>query len=349
MQESSREHLQGLLSNDLAPRLPTAASKQEGGSAVARVTWAKDAVTLMVCLGGTCLVEFLAVTPLTSHAIHARGTANSQTAPSEPAAKRSKTQPGQVEKKEDRAPQNVTARAWQILEEAVADNDVSRRTEAISALAIVGSKSRAFALVESALQDKEPAVRRVAVIALGEMKSRKSLPKLKHMLEDDSPEVSFAAAQALWQMGDRSGRQVLFEVLSGERNPSGSGLGRKASELKKKLHSPAALAEFGAKQGARALLGPFAIGLTVAEELRKDNSASARALSAALLATDRSPESAEQLEQALDDKNWLVRATAAKSLAKRRQRHALPRLEALLNEDKEVVRYSAAAAVLALT
>jgi HEAT repeat protein len=316
---------------------------------VARVTWARNAVTLMVCLGEMCLVGSSAVAPPASDVIQASGSANSQTAPSEPAVKPSKTQSEQVEKKEEHTPQNVTARAWKILEEAGADNDVSKRTEAVSALAVVGSKPRAFALVESALQDKDPAVRRVAVIALGEMKSRKSLPKLRQMLEDDAPEVSFAAAQALWQMGDRSGRQVLFEVLAGERNPSGGGLGRKVGEIKKKLHSPSALAEIGVKQGARALLGPFAIGLTVAEELRKDNSASARALSAALLATDRNPESAEQLEQALDDKNWLVRATAAKSLAKRRHRHALPRLEALLSDDKEVVRYSAAASVLALT
>jgi HEAT repeat protein len=178
-------------------------------------------VTLIVCLGGMCLVGSSAGTPPASDVIQASGSANSQTAPSESAVKPSKTQSEQVEKKEERAPQNVTARAWKILEEAGRDNDVSKRTEAISALAVVGSKPRAFVLVESALQDKDPAVRRVAVIALGEMKSRKSLPKLRQMLEDDAPEVSFAAAQVLWQMGDRSGRQVLFEVLAGERNPSG--------------------------------------------------------------------------------------------------------------------------------
>ncbi len=316
---------------------------------VSCLTLASNAVTLVVCLGGMFLVGSSAATPAID-VVQTSGNSSSQTAPSEPPVQSPETQSEHhVETKEEPARQSVTARAWKILTDAAADNDVSKRTEAISPLAIAGSKPRAFLLVESALQDKDPAVRRVAVIALGEMKSRKSLPKLRQMLEDDAPEVSFAAAQVLWRMGDRSGRQVLFEVLAGERNPSGGGLGRKAGEMKKKLHSPSAVAEFGAKQGARALLGPFAIGLTVAEELRKDNSASARALSAALLAMDRSPESAERLEQALDDKNWLVRATAAKSLANRRHRHALPRLEALLSDHKDVVRYSAAAAILALS
>src|SRR5262249_38510523 len=129
----------------------------------------------------------------------------------------------------------------------------------------------------------------------------------------------------------------------------GGGLGSKVAGIKGKLHEPGELVRFGVKEGSRALLGPFAIGITAAEELRKDQSAAARALSAALLADDRNPESAEALEKALDDKNWLVRSAAAKALAKRRYRHALPRLEALLTDDKETVRYSAAGAVLALS
>ncbi len=96
------------------------------------------------------------------------------------------------------------------------------------------------------------------------------------------------------------------------------------------------------------MLGPFAMGLKVAEELSKDGSGSGRALSASLLAADKSRQSAEELEVALGDINWLVRAAAAKSLAKRRYRHALPRLELLLQDDQEVVRYSAAGAVIAL-
>jgi HEAT repeat protein len=307
----------------------------------------REAVRLMraVCLAGLCLIGTSAVTQDPTASGHHTSTRDAQIAGGASVDDKKKSEkqasiPG---------PQSAVARAWKILDEGVAEKDISKRTEAIAALGIVGSQPKANDLLEKALRDDDSAVRQTAVVTLGKVKSRRSVRKLKQLLNDEHPEVSFAAAHALWDMGDRSGRSILFAVLAGQQRPSEGGLGGKVAGLKGKLHQPGELVRFGVKQGARALLGPFAIGITVAEELRKDQSAAARALAAALLAEDRSRESAEELEKALDDKDWLVRSTAAKSLAKRRHRHALPRLEALLTNDKDAVRYSAAGAVLALS
>jgi len=97
------------------------------------------------------------------------------------------------------------------------------------------------------------------------------------------------------------------------------------------------------------VLGPFGIGLSLAEELRKDRSAAARILAADALASDRNIGSAQELEDALADKNWAVRAAAAQGVAKRGYRHALPSLQTLLLDKNEVVRYTAAAAIVRLT
>jgi hypothetical protein len=98
-------------------------------------------------------------------------------------------------------------------------------------------------------------------------------------------------------MGDTSGRIVLIQVLAGERGVSENPAQGKVREMKKKLRNPAALALFGIKQAG--VLGPFGIGISIAEELRKDSSASARVLSADALARDNDAGSAEQLEDAL--------------------------------------------------
>jgi HEAT repeats len=303
-------------------------------------------VVRTVCLAGLCLIGISAVAQGSTELGQNTGNGEAKITGKRPVEDKNESK-----KQADTTPveaRSVTARAWEVLDEGMAEKDISKRTEAIAALGIVGSR-KAMSLLEAALRDDDAAVRQTAVVALGQIKSRRSVRRLKQLLNDEQPEVSFAAAQALWRMGDRSGRSILFEVLAGERTPSEGGLGRKVAGIKGKLHNPGELAHIGIKQGARVLLGPFAIGITVAEELLKDQSAAARALAAALLGDDRRRESAEELEKALDDKSWLVRSTAAKSLAKRRHRHALPRLEALLNDDKYVVRYSAAGAVLALS
>jgi hypothetical protein len=65
---------------------------------------------------------------------------------------------------------------------------------------------RAKIILEEALDDKNPDTRKLAVIAQPlrrlDMKSKRTFPKLRNALDDRVPEVSFAAAKALFALHD---------------------------------------------------------------------------------------------------------------------------------------------------
>jgi HEAT repeat protein len=237
---------------------------------------------------------------------------------------------------------------WQILTSGAANRNPARRAEAIAALGTIGPRVPVIRLLEQALNDKDPSIRQLAVGALGEMHARTSIPKLREALKDDSPEVSFTAAKSLWNMGDRTGREVLIEILSGERSSSSGMLKGGLQDAKKKFQDPGKLAIVGAKEAANSLFGPAGWGIKVMEELARDRSASARALSAILLGPDATVEVLKQLQDALADKNWIVRAAAAQALGKSRRRDQIQYLRPLLQDDKTAVRYMAAASIVRL-
>src|SRR5207244_366454 len=215
------------------------------------------------------------------------------------------------------------ANPWALLTQGAADENSTRRALAIAALGTVPT-AQAERLVESALKDKDSIVRLSAVSALAERKSRAAIPKLRAALDDDAAEVSFSAAKALWEMGDRSGKYVLAEVLAGERKQSAGFMKQQVRDAKLTMHSPKKLAWMGAKERAGFLFGQLGYGLDIVEGMTKDTSASARALSATLLAKDRN--SLAELEDALDDKSPLVRAAAAKAPGGFNNRAAITKL-----------------------
>ncbi len=238
--------------------------------------------------------------------------------------------------------------AWNLLQRALADGGTAKRIQAITALGSIGPMPRAVNLVTASLNDKEVTVRQTAAAVLGEMQARIAIAKLKEALDDDSAEVSFTAARSLWQMGDQSGREIFWAVLAGERKTGPGMIEGGVRDAKKKLHSPAALAKIGIEQAA-SLLGPFSMGVGFAEELLKDKGATARALSAKLLASDPDPRTLQELEGSLDDKNSAVRAAVAQSLGQRAGRDEISKLQPLLADSPEGVRYIAAAALSRLS
>jgi HEAT repeat protein len=242
----------------------------------------------------------------------------------------------------------VRKTAWEVLAAAVADNKVSRRQNAIVAVSTIGTWSKGVNLVESLLRDKDSDVRALAAAALAEMNSRRSIPALRRVLDDDSSVVKFAAAKSLWQLGDHSGREILTEVLQGDSSPSDGLIKTNLKDANRKLHSPKELA-FAGLNAASGLLGPFSYGVTMAEQLAADKSASARALSASLLASDSDPTSVRELRDALRDKNPAVRAAAAKALGRHPCRSVVEDLHSLLGENKDEVKYMAAASIVRIS
>jgi HEAT repeat protein len=237
--------------------------------------------------------------------------------------------------------------AWRVLDHGVHDGNPIKRKEAVLAMGILRPQRRPVALLESALEDNDTGVREAACASLGELKARSSIPKLQMALSDSAPEVIFAAAKALYQMGDPTGRDVLVAVLLGDQSDASGFLTTSMRSMKLKLHDPKALMMIGIRSSA-GLAGPFGMGEPLAEGLMKDSQASGQTVAAIMLATDRTPDSLNALKQALKDSNWTVRTAAARAVGIRNATSLYDDLAPLLMDKRDEVEYSAAAALIRL-
>jgi HEAT repeat protein len=237
------------------------------------------------------------------------------------------------------------ASPWDLLTQGAADDNPANRAHAIVALGTIRTP-QAERLVLGALDDKSSMVRLAAVGTLGEHKTRAAIPKLRIALDDEAAEVSFLAAKALWEMGDRSGSELLAAVLAGERKTTSGFVKKQVRGAKATLNNPKRLVWMGAKQGGGFLFGPLGFGIGIVEGITNDSSAPARALSATLLGQSRDPGSRAELEDGLEDKSPVVRVAVAKSLGGFSDRALIRKLTPLLDDKNDAVRYMAAASIL---
>ena len=125
---------------------------------------------------------------------------------------------------------------------------------------------------EKALADDRPEVRAAAAAALGDLKSKGSVPMLEKALDDDDPSVALAAAHALDLMHDDSAYDVYYEILTGQRR-SGKGLVASQTAM---LKDPKKVAQLGFEEGIGFI--PFAgIGWEAIKVIKKDDSSPIRA------------------------------------------------------------------------
>jgi HEAT repeat protein len=238
---------------------------------------------------------------------------------------------------------------WGILNQGLEDGDVEHRKRAITALATIGPVHEAVQMIEKGLQDKDALVRQTAAAALGESGAKEAIPYLKAAL-DDSPEVSFTAAKALWDLGDSSAREIFQQVIEGERKDTPGKMRGAMRDAKRRLR-PTQLALMGAKEAA-GLFGPASMGLDAVQEVmkeaKKDSGSPGRTVAAGILAKDSDPYALTLLEWALGDNSSTVRVAVAKALGERGNQDTIPKLTPLLADDRHAVRYMAAAAIIKL-
>jgi len=244
--------------------------------------------------------------------------------------------------------QDAVNRAWQILDRGLHDGNPAKRVQAVVAMGILRPQGKAVETVESAFQDKDYSVRQAACVSLDQMKSHQSIHKLRDALNDPAPEVIFAAAKALYDIGDPTGREVMVAVILGDQADASGFFSSSMHNIKTKMHDPKGLVMIGLKEGAGAFLGPASLGIPVAEGLLKDANASGKTVAEAMLANDRHLEVVEAMHQGLQDKNWTVRAAAARALALGSHKEMFDDIALLLDDKKEEAQYSAAAAVIRL-
>jgi HEAT repeats len=243
-----------------------------------------------------------------------------------------------------------TKSAWEMLEAAFSDSTPKgqqARIDAVSAIGTLSDFDTAQKWLHDAARDPDRYLRVAAIAAMGASKAKIFIPDLKAALDDSAPEVSFTAAVNLWKMHDRSGENVLYGVLAGERKVNQGIVGSKLHEANQDLHSPSKLAAIGAEQAGYALLGPFGFGIDAFRMSRKaSNGNSARVLVATLLEEDSSNPTMQQFLDALDDRDYLVRAAAARALGNYRGKQVTDALQDAFEDPKPVVRLMAAASYL---
>src|ERR1700730_14426708 len=152
---------------------------------------------------------------------------------------------GQQSTAAPKARESRKAEAWQVLGNACTADRTIARVTAIRVLGLMPDDAKAQGIAEKALADDKPEARSAAAAALGDMKSRTSIPKLKKALNDDDPSVALAAAHALDLMHDDSAYEVYYEVLTGQRK-AGKGLIASQTSI---LKDPKKMAELGFEQG----------------------------------------------------------------------------------------------------
>jgi HEAT repeat protein len=236
--------------------------------------------------------------------------------------------------------------AWETLTSGLQDKRVDRRAKAIRALGLTLRNERATTETEKALTDPDLEVRVAAALALGEMKSSASIPKLKKALEEDEPEVGVAATQALDMLGDPLALEAYFAILTGEQKTKGNS--NMIDKELRRIREPRALAKIGFEQGIGFI--PFAgMGYSVYKMVRKGDASPVKAHAAAALARDPDPEVTKALARAVFGNPPLVQAAALSALAKRGDASIVPDILPAIHDDKDEVRFAAAATVIRLS
>lgn len=243
-----------------------------------------------------------------------------------------------------------TERAWRILTDGVNAKKYSDRIIALKAMADLGPNLKGVHLVSEVLKDRDPDLRAQAAATLGAMKSRAALPALRVALNDEAPQVSFAAAKSLWQLGDNAGRRVLLDVLQGDKGTKDGFVASHKREAKRELQDKKALVAMGAEKSAGEFLpGPLGMGVGLAKQQLASGTDPARADSADLLS--RRPDKATMLalKAALMDRDWSVRAAAAVALGRLARPGTQQWLEYALDDGKAAVRDAAAVGILRMS
>jgi HEAT repeat protein len=247
------------------------------------------------------------------------------------------------------APNPVKDHAWSLLTDALQDKNPDTRVQAVQSMGLIGVHEPYISTLDGMLDDKDVQVRVAVVSSLVDLKNKGTVPILKKALNDEIPEVSFAAAKALWTLKDPMGEDALLSVLSGEVKASSSFLSKQKRDALRLLQTPKPLMMVAIRAGAGFAPVPgLGMGISSLQGILNDPAVSGRAATALLLASEKDPRVLPALVDALQDKEASVRAAACHAIALRNDRALETDLIPLLEDKKPAVRLRAAAGYLRL-
>jgi len=240
-------------------------------------------------------------------------------------------------------------RARGLLDSSLKDKNPDTRKHAVQALGLVSPSEPYLSQLEGMLEDKDVEVRLAVITSLMDLNNKRTVPTLRKAMDTDVPEVSFAAAKALWTLNEPAGREALVSVLSGETKTSSGFITKQKRDALRMLHTPKTMFLFALKQGANLAPVPgLGAGVSSLQGILSDPGVSGRAATALLLTSDKSVEVLRALQDALVDTDWSVRAAAVHAIALRNNPALKTDLTPLLDDKKEAVRVRAAAGYLRL-
>jgi HEAT repeat protein len=236
-----------------------------------------------------------------------------------------------------------------ILDKALKESNPDTRKQAVMALSLAGSGEPFLSQVAAMLDDKDVEVRLAAVASLVDLPTERTTVMLRKALNDDVPEVSFAAARALWSLNDPEGKAALFSILSGETKATTGFFPKQKRDAMRLMHTPRTMFMFALVHGAAFAPVPgLGAGVASMQGLLSDAGVSGRATVALLFAEEKNAATLQALRDALSDKDWSVRAAAVHSLALWNDPSLQEDIVPLLDDKKEAVRLRAAAGYLRL-
>jgi HEAT repeat protein len=246
-------------------------------------------------------------------------------------------------------PAPVKDRAWGIITDSLADKNPDTRVQAVQSMGLIGVHEPYISTLDGMLNDKDVQVRVAVVSSLVDLKNPNTVPTLKTALADDVPEVSFAAAKALWGLKDPEGEDALLSVLSGETRASSKFFTKQKRDALRLLQTPRPLMMVAIRAGAGFAPVPgLGMGISSLQGILNDPTISGRAATALLLAPEKDPRVLAALIDALQDKEGSVRAAACHAVALHNDAKLEPNLIPLLDDKKPAVRLRAAAGCIRL-
>ena len=241
------------------------------------------------------------------------------------------------------------AQCNEILQHALESKNPDPRKQAAVALSLAPGSGPLFETLVRMLNDKDVEVRQAVIASVAEVKTKEATAALQKALQDEVPEVSFAAARALFNRHDPAGRQALLSVLEKDSKSTSSFFTVQKRNALRMMHTPRTTFLFAVREGVGFVPVPgLGEGIGSMQGILTDSGVSGRATAALLLANDREPGTVDALKDALFDKDASVRAAAVHSLSLRNDPSLASAIEPLLNDDKEAVRLRAAAGYLRL-
>jgi HEAT repeat protein len=246
--------------------------------------------------------------------------------------------------------QTPREQAWTLLQTGLTSSKSETRVIAVRVLGVITFGSQGVTPAEQALTDSDPDVRAAAAVALGSLKAKSSIPKLRAALKDQSGSVVMAVAKSLTILGDETGFGVYYAIVTGQHKSGEILMAGQEKELNDLMHHPNELAEQAFEQGIGFV--PFGgVGLQAYQAIHGDQEKEilVRANAVKMLADDPDPLSGKALVTATSDKEWVVRAAAFDALARRGDRSLVPDAANGLSDSNDTAKFMAAAAVVQLS